>query len=266
MIIGSSQLSPEYLNHEVFKTIEDIRGFYDRIGYGCFLYVAQGTKGITNYTSYIYSSIEGTLDSISTLLKKGRIKDAYSLIRILYDDILVEIYYDVLRKEKFDVFENFYVEEANEWISSRRRTPSMKYLLKRLKESEFTKSLYPFFGWETYLKNNRDFLDDSVHANRFKLLLLNCNNVSIADRTKHLNNCHVLVKQLFRLHLSFIFHLNPHYLLDSTYVDCLEVGETPPEGSDTWIASYAQEAFDNYIKPFEDLAAFIKETCFLEIL
>lgn len=265
MLTASSQLTSAYLNHEIFKTIEDIRKVYDRISYGCFLFAAQGTMGITNYASYIYSSIEGTLDSISTLLKKGRIKDAYSLIRILYDDILVEIYYDVLRKEKFDAFENFYVKEATDWIGSRRRTPGIPSLLKKLENSEFTKSLYPFFGWKTYLKHNREFLDDNIHTNRFKLVLLNCNNVSIANREKHLDNCHILVKQLFRVHLSFIFHLNPHYLMDSTYVDYLEVGDTPPEGSETWIAPYAQAAFDKYIKPFDDLATFIKDTCFLSI-
>lgn len=45
--------------------------------------------------------IEGTLDSITTLLTKGRINDAYTLIRKLFDDILMEIYMDVTLKDNF---------------------------------------------------------------------------------------------------------------------------------------------------------------------
>lgn len=52
----------------------------------------------------------------------------------------------------------------------------------------------------------------------------------------------------------------------SDYMDYMEMGETPPEGSEEWIASYAQDAFDKYIKPNVKLADYIKSTSFLQIL
>ena len=253
-----------YLKHKVFDDLKYMREFYDSLSCSCFSFVASGTKGIGNYASYVYSSIEGTLDSITTLLTKGRINDAYTLIRKLFDDILLEIYMDVNLKDKFSL-ENYIVEEVNEWIQGKHRIPKSEKILKYLKTSESTRDLYPLLGWDTYLKKNRELLDDSVHSNRFHLMLLNCNKVYLDDRERHLKNCEIVLSQLFLLHLSFIFHLNPHYLMASDYMDYMEEGLTPPEGSEAWIASFAQDAFDKVIKPYKTIANFILTTCYLEI-
>lgn len=253
-----------YLKHKMFDDLKFMMQFYNSISMSCFSFIASGTRGITNYASYVYTAIEGTLDSISILLTMGRINDAYTLIRKLFDDILLEIYMDVTLKEKFSL-DNFFVEEVNEWIQGKHRIPKTEKILKCLEKSEKTKDLYPLFGWDTYLKKNRELLDDSVHSNRFQQMLLNCNDVYIENRERHLKNCEIILNQLFLLHLSFIFHLNPQYLMASDYMDCLEMGITPPDGSQNWIAPFAQDAFDKVIKPYESIANFIISTCYLEI-
>ena len=55
-------------------------------------------------------------------------------------------------------------------------------------------------------------------------------------------------------------------MMDSTYIDYMDEGATPPEGSENWIARYAQEAFDRYIKTHDRLASFIKNNCNFEIV
>lgn len=254
----------DYLKHKVFDDLKYMMEFYDSISMNCFQFITSGTHGITNYASYVYSAIEGTLDSITILLNNGRINDAYTLIRKLFDDILLEIYIDVIRKDKISI-DNIFVQEVDEWIKGKHRIPKVDKILKYLKESESTKDLYPFFGLNTYLKKNREFLDDSVHSNRFKLMLLNCNTLYIENRERHLENCGVMLNQLFLIHLSFIFHLNPHYLVAADYVDNIEMGMTPPEGSENWIAPFAQYAFDKIIRPHISIANFIKSTCTLDI-
>ena len=253
-----------YLKHKVFDDLKYMRKFYDSLSCSCFSFVVSGTKGIVNYASNVYSAIEGTLDSITTLLTKGRINDAYTLIRKLFDDILLEIYMDVTLKDKFSL-DNYIVEEVNEWIQGKHRIPKSEKILKYLKTSERTRDLYPLFGWDTYLKKNRELLDDSVHSNRYHLMLLNCNRAYIANRERHLKNCEIVLNQLFLLHLSFIFHLNPQYLMAFDYIYYMDEGLTPPEGSEAWIASFAQDAFDKVIKPHKAIANFILTTCYLEI-
>lgn len=239
--------------------------FYDCLSMQCFSVVPTGTTIVFNYASYVYLSIKGTLDSINLLLEKGRINDSYVLVRKLCDDVLVEIFMDVLRKENFDWMEKPVVQDVENWVNAKFRIPKLKTILNTLKESKCSKDLYPFFGWETYLKNNRELLDDSVHSNRYSRFLINCNDVVLSDRNKHLQNISIILSQLFTIHLSFLFYLNPQYLMATDYKDSLEMCGMPIDGSENWIAPYAQTAFDNYIKPNRHLATFIKENCFLKI-
>ena len=51
----------------------------------------------------------------------------------------------------------------------------------------------------------------------------------------------------------------------SDYIDYLDEGMTPPEGSEDWIAPLAQDAFDKIIKPHPKIANFIISTCPLKI-
>ena len=256
--------SEAYQNHPVFEKIEHMKKFYNGLADTCYRFVPNGTMGITNYESYVYMSISNKLDSIKLLLKVGHITDAFVLIRNLFDTVLVEIYIDVVRKEKFDWIENRIVEDVDEWLKGKYRIPRILEILKVLKESLSTKDLYHFFGWNTYLKKNRELLDDSVHANRYSSILLNCKDLNI-KREKQLDNAIIILNQITMVHISFILHLNWHYLIANDYFDHLDVGDTPPEGSRHWIAKYAQEAFDEFIKPNEKLAKFIKKHCELEI-
>ena len=51
----------------------------------------------------------------------------------------------------------------------------------------------------------------------------------------------------------------------SNYVDYLDLGQTPPEGSENWIANIAQETFNKIIKPHKELALYLKENVYLDI-
>ena len=75
----------------------------------------------------------------------------------------------------------------------------------------------------------------------------------------------IILKQIMLVHLSFIFYLNGYYMTAHTHMDCLEEGDIPPEGSQYWLAEYAQNAFDEFIKPYPKIAEFIKTNCSMEI-
>lgn len=255
----------DYQNHHVFDEIEYMRGFYDSVSFSCFNYIPTGTHGIVNYATYVYLALRGTLESIGLTLKNGLITDAFALLRKYYDDVLAEIYIDITRKDKYDWEKSFIVEDVDKWLRDTLWMPSMKGMKKALKESPSTKDLYPFFGWDSYLKKNRAILDAYVHGSRYRGMLLNCPTIALGYRKKHLDGVSTVLKQVFTLHLAFIFYLNSEYLMSSYYMDCLDCGETPPEGCETWISNYAQEAFDKYIMPNPKLAEFIREHCCLDI-
>ena len=265
MINHSRVNGDEYQKHHVFDEIGQMMDYYEGVSDTCYSFMPHGTRGIVNYATYVFMSIKRTLDSVRMLLKEGHITDAFVLIRKYFDTVLVEIYIDVVRKEKFDWVSEIVVKDVDDWICSAHRIPSMKKLLKILKESASTRELYPFFGWDSYLKHNRELLDNDVHVNRYNGLLMNCPDLVLDGRENQLENASIILKQVFTMHLAFIFYLNGHYMMASDYMDHMEMGLTPPKGCESWIAPYAQDAFDVFIKPRTRLAEIIKKHCSLEI-
>ena len=85
-----------YKNHKVFKEIDCMMELYGNISFACFPFVPSGTSLIMNYVTYTYQAIQGTLESIKTLLEIGRISDAYTLVRKYFDDVMVDLYITVL--------------------------------------------------------------------------------------------------------------------------------------------------------------------------
>lgn len=250
-----------YQNHQVFELIDKMMDYYDGLSDTCFSFVPNGTLAACNYASYIYMSIRSTLDSIRILLKVGHITDAFVLIRKLFDTVLVDIYFDVVREDKYDWMKSLVVEDFQKWINGRQWIPHTDKIMSILKESKSTKELYPLFGWDTYLKTNREHLDNHVHASSYHSIMLNCQDVYIEKRELQLKNASIILNQIMMLHLSFIFYLNGHYMMAHDHLFYLEEGMTPPENSQYWMASYAQNAFNEFIKPHPKLATFIKEHC-----
>ena len=255
----------EYEKHEVFETINKMKDYYDGLADTCFQFIPTGTLAAANYSSYVYLSIETTLESIEMLLKNGHITDAFVLIRKLFDTAMVEIYLNVVREDKYDWEKNIVVKDVNDWIRHKIWIPHTDRILGVLKNSNTTKDIYPLFGWESYLKSNRALLDDNVHASSYKSLLANCKTVYIKDRVRYLKNANIILRQIMLVHMSFVFYLNGHYMMAHTHMDYLEMGKTPPEGSQYWLAKYAQDAFDEFIKPYPKIATFVKEHCSMEI-
>jgi hypothetical protein len=96
MIIGDikpeDRLGKEYIEHSVFEQLKYYSSFYDFLSFSIMGWSSMGTKAIINLDTYTYSSIKGTIDSITEILFKGRINDAYALLRKYYDSTIINIY------------------------------------------------------------------------------------------------------------------------------------------------------------------------------
>ena len=243
--------------HMLLLDLKAIAEFYRAISYNCFLFLPIGTHGWLNYNSYLFESIAGTISSIDDLVRKGHLNDACVLLRLYFDNIYTDTYIQITLKNRFDVFSNFYVSEVEEWLQKKHRIPSIKKIVTLLETNNITNPIYSILNKNNQLVNYREFLDDCVHGNRYQALLYNCSAIYLENREKLLIRIQSIVKTLFTLHFSFIFTLNPHYLMASDYRDCIEMGLIPPSGSEYWIAPFAQEAFNKYVNPNKELSDYL---------
>lgn len=252
------------LKKQIEEEINFIQNFYFLISDSCYLYLPLGTSFVFNFNSYFYTSMENTLDSIKILLKLNRISDAYNLTRKFFDDILVNIYIDIKCKENYQPEINNKVEDVDNWLREKYRIPKLIELLSTIKKSKYTCELYPHFRWNTDLKKIRNILDDTIHDNRYKYILLNCSKVRV-DREKHFQNIIDIINQLFKIHIAFIFYTNPHFLISQEIRFEMEMNDHIINENEIDIAPFAQEAFDKFIRPDKELSDLIKKNCFLKI-
>lgn len=101
-----------YQEHRVFAELERYAEFYQQLATSVFLFPTMGTKAICSIDTYIYSSMQGTVESIRAILLSGRINDGYALLRKYYDSAVINIYSNLYLYENFSI-ENFVVEKIS---------------------------------------------------------------------------------------------------------------------------------------------------------
>lgn len=82
----------EYQTHPVFGELDKYADFYESLAKSVFQFATLGTQAICNLDTYIYSSMQGSLESIQNILRAGRINDAYALLRKYYDSAIINVY------------------------------------------------------------------------------------------------------------------------------------------------------------------------------
>ena len=196
--------------------------YYDGLAQTSLPFMPSGTLWSSNYASVIYMSIEVTLESIKMTMKAGHLTDAFVLMRKLFDTMLVDIFYDVMRKSNYDFENGGIVEEVDNWITGKQRIPRTEKLLEFLRIASSSKDIYPFFGWDTDLKVYREILDDNVHSTGYNNLLLNCKGLPLVRRVDYLDDAATMLVQIATVHIAFVFFLNGHFMTPHDYEHYLD--------------------------------------------
>ena len=255
-----------YKNHPVFTQLAEYVNFYKKLSFSIFGFVTLGTKTIHNIDSYVYSSIQGTLESIRDILIKGRINDAYALLRKYYDSVIINIYTMLYLKDNISI-ENFVVEKIDKWVKGEEKLPPYRIMSQYIRKSEKVSKLNKLIYQDNRYKNIRDRCNDHIHYNFFRNILCNDNEIYIRNRLKLLDVFSRDLENIFILHFAYIFYVNDHYMMSSDYVDYLDCGLTPEEGSQYWVAPFIQKVFQEVIKKKRnDIAELIKNETTMELL
>ena len=252
----------EYQDHQVFSEIDRYARFYEIFADSVFSFSSVGTRAIFNIDSYVYSSIQGTLESIRDILKAGRINDAYALLRKYYDSAIINVYASLYLQDHVSI-ENFIVEKIDNWLKGKDRLPEYRVMSSYIRASTKVAAINKLLYRDNRYKKIRDRCNDHTHYNFFHNVLLNDKEIYLSNRTQVLDAFASDIRDVFILHLAYIFFLNDHYMTSSDYLDALECGMTPEQDSQYWVAPFVQEVFDDIIaKQRPDIAATVKQqTC-----
>jgi hypothetical protein len=238
--------SEEYKSHIVFKNLNAYIDFYDSFSMSIMGFISMGTRAICNIDTYVYSSIQGTLESILNSLVNGRINDAYSLLRKYHDSAIINIYSNLYLKDNFSI-ENFVVAQINNWLQGKEKLPEYRVMSSYIRSSEAIRPINDLLYKDDTYKKIRDRCNDHVHYNFYENILLNDGRIYLKNR-KQVIDCFLDdLENIFILHLAYIFYLHDHYMASSDYIDSLDCGYIPVEDSQYYVAPFIQSIFDETI-------------------
>lgn len=247
-----------YIEHPIFEQLSKYAEFYKDFAYSVMLFVTMGVRSIVNIDTYVFTSMQGTLESISDVLRNKRINDAYALLRKYYDAAIINIYTNLYLDDHFDI-ENFVVEKIENWRTGKEQLPNIREMNNYIQKSEKVANIYKLLHRDKRYSELRERCNDNAHYNFYFNILLNDNRIYLENRVSILDRFSNDLENIFILHLSYLFYMNGHYMMSSDYIDSLDVGETPEPNSQYFVAPFVQEIFNSVIKKSRmDLATEIK--------
>lgn len=188
----------------------------------------------------------------------GRINDSYALLRKYYDSTVINVYTNLYLNDHFSL-DNLIVEHIDNWRKGTQTIPEYRVISKYIKDSDKLKPITDLLSKDELYKGVRDRCNDHTHYNYYYNLLLNDNEIYLPNRVKALDIYSADLTAIFIQHFAYLFYLNDHYMISTDYVDYLDVGMTPEEGSQYWVSPFIQKTFDKWIKPNRpDIAEEIK--------
>lgn len=264
-IPSDNSLEKEYLEHSIFKQLNYYFEFYDNLSFSVMGWLSPGVISIVNLDTYTFSSIKGTIESITDILKKGRINDAYALLRKYYDSTIINIYTNLYLEDN-STLENFIVEQIDGWCQGNKKIPEYRIMSQYIRESFKLEQMNNLLYIDDRYKTIRSRCNDNTHYNFYRHILLNDNTIYNPDRIKYLDLFSRDIEALFIQHFAYLFYLKEHYMMSSDYIDHLEMGMQPQEDSKYWVANFIQEAFDRIIKAKRyDIAQEIKQKVLMQL-
>lgn len=248
-----------YKEHSIFSDLDLYIDFYDSFAFSIMGFSTKGTTALMNMDTYVYSSIKGTVDSIKVTLERGRINDSYCLLRKYYDSCIINVYSNLYIEDNCSS-EKFLVEQVNNWLHGKDKLPEYRLMSQYIRSNDRLKEINSVLLSDDIYKDIRGRCNDHTHYNYFLHVILNDNEVYLKKRLASLDKLADDIKNIFILHLSYIFSLQQHYMASSDYVDYLDCGMQPPENSQHWVAPFIQKVFNEVInKNRPDLASIILE-------
>lgn len=266
LTIEARGLGIKYYKHKIFQFLEDLYYFYGFIATNsCDTADGLMITGKFSVGYHIYSSIQGTIESIKILIYAGRLNDVFALSRKYDDAILTALYITkLIKQDERKIIET--EEDLNsiltnslvrEW-SNKGKPLYWKCDKPKDEIKKIDKYIWELLGLQNNdpssckgkEKNQRQKCNDNVHYNSLSVFTNN-DYETLQQNNKGLvllNQLYDVLMQSFAMHFSYLYIMKPYIYASNEYISSLEDGIQPEEGSERWVTSIVQDVFDKYIK------------------
>ena len=258
-------LDEKFNQHLTFKQLDEYAEFYETLSTSILGIIPFGVTLPFNIDSYLFTSIQGSILSIKEVLLKGRFSDAYALLRKYYDSVYINIYTNLFLEDNITL-ENLFKNKIDDWVHGKEQLPRYESMRKYIEESKKLANITNILKMDDPYKIIRDRCNDFTHYNFYRNILYNDSGIYLENRLGVLDQFGKDICNIFILHFSYLFTLSQHYMVSSDYIDSLDMGLTPEEGSEYFVAPFIQKMFDDVIKKYRiDLANEIKKNTSMKL-
>ena len=234
---------PHLENHPIIENLQTYSKFYESWSYLIIKFVPLGTKAIFHFDTYIFGSMQATLDSISLLIQNGKTNDAYALLRKFHDLAMIDVYIN-LKLEQELANEASIVSDIQNWLEGKGSMPEFKPIRDYITQSSLQPIQAALSQFDYH--NIRSRCNDHMHYNYFSNLLMNTETHNPKE-LELINTFMADIKYIVLQHISFMFYLLPHFMASSDYTDYMDMGMTPPEGCECEVAPFIHQMFTDLI-------------------
>ena len=248
------------------RSVEQFIENFGLLSFGCDLFLCD-IKAIS--LQMISTSFEFTVGSIIACCESGCIADAFSLLRKYRDDMFFYLYivvYETYKKSGCETHTTEKMEkDIKRWINNDLEKLKISDVLTTIGQSPRVKDAVEKYKLQSHFDDLGKKLNDYVHSNGISFYNQNIN----AYQGEELHNqMNAVLKDLRFITVSFLFLLTlclPLSIMSTDYIDYLDCGMMPPNGSQYWVAPFVTDFFkNNAILIDENCMNFLRDNSFME--
>ena len=232
-------------NNEWQAKIQELKEVEKFVSDFSFLSMGRDFIMCRNYVFSLETVVKGlelTAGSIVSCCQFGCLADANSLLRKYRDDMFFYLYlkvYDETKKINSS-HKNITKMENNieHWIKNDLSNLQIYEVLKEIAQSPPVAEATQKYNLKSYFDQIGERLNNYVHSNGVKYYNRNVNAYRGNELQEQLNS---LLEDMQFITVTFMFLMTvcaPYLIMSTDYIDYLECGDTPPEGSQYWVAPF----------------------------
>ena len=242
------------------ETLLEIRDFLYELGFLSFgrdIHVLRRMGAVTG--NGILDSVARTMESIRYCCLNANFADAYSLLRKYRDDLFYYVYLFTVA-DNSDLTQYVDVQQLNEdekniwdWVHNKQKDLHIGSVLKCIASHPSARKAVKHFQLKYSFDKLADRLNNYVHSNGHRFYNESYDRLDMKHRIKE--ECKEFGEAAIFITISFLFLvvlINPLLIMSYDYMDYLEVGDTPPDGSQYWVAPFVSDFLNNHKNVLDD--------------